>query len=400
MYDTLTKALMDLIVLEPFYAHVAISLNKHFCDKNYIPTACVTLNNINPELYICEEFWNDLSDDHRLGLIKHEMLHICFFHLFMHDEYEDKNLFNIAADICINQYIEKRYLPTGALLPETFPDIPMEMFKDTKYYYEILQQNAQQCQKLASLLAHLEVGNMAVCSHKWGTGKEGEGEGEGIPDHLKDVVKKQFEHYVKKAYEELDQKSRGTIPSNIEEIIKKLYEKPEPVVCWKQVLKQFASNSEKIRVKSSRRKYNIRFPDNPAIKIKRKKNMLVAIDTSGSVSSKELKDFFGQILLLKKAGTDVDICECDTQIHRIYSFDERDEIKVRGRGGTYFDPPIQLLNKEKKYNSLIYFTDGGAPPPTTKTFKKLLWIITSNGIDFKPKQGVLVKMRKEHTIGR
>ena len=44
----------------------------------------------------------DLNEDHRMGLIKHELLHIFFGHLIIRDKYPDKKLFTIAADLEIN----------------------------------------------------------------------------------------------------------------------------------------------------------------------------------------------------------------------------------------------------------------------------------------------------------
>ena len=102
---TLFEILSKLIVKEPFYGHLSIGINKFF--SNRVPTACVGLMGINTELHINSKFWNTLNENQKIGLVKHEMLHICYFHLFSNKDYADKSLFNIAADICINQYIEE-----------------------------------------------------------------------------------------------------------------------------------------------------------------------------------------------------------------------------------------------------------------------------------------------------
>jgi len=96
--DSLAKASKELMLKEPFYGLFLISLNKVWKDK--IPTAGVCKNNINYQLLINPEFWNSLPDKHKIGLLKHELLHIGFFHLdSLDDPSIDKNLANIAMDL-------------------------------------------------------------------------------------------------------------------------------------------------------------------------------------------------------------------------------------------------------------------------------------------------------------
>ena len=87
--------------------------------------------------------------------------------------------------------------------------------------------------------------------------------------------------------------------------------------------------------------------------------MLLAIDTSGSVSDSELKEFMGEIHHIYKCGVDITIIQCDTTIKSIEPYTGKHEINVRGRGGTEFDPVIEYFNANlRKYTSLVYFTDG------------------------------------------
>ena len=94
----------QLIISEPFYGVFLSTLYKFTNDD--VPTAGVTKQNINYQLVVNPEFWNSLgSDKKKMGLLKHELLHIAFHHLITRDEYLDHRLHNIAADIEINQYI-------------------------------------------------------------------------------------------------------------------------------------------------------------------------------------------------------------------------------------------------------------------------------------------------------
>ena len=101
--------------------------------------------------------------------------------------------------------------------------------------------------------------------------------------------------------------------------------------------------------------------------------LAVAIDTSGSVSQSELNVFAKEIQnIAEECGLDkVMVCYCDTMVHKnedgewwdIYELDHQDlDLKVRGGGGTRFDPPFNLFNKYTDDTSDVvafaYFTDG------------------------------------------
>ena len=107
--ESLAKTSKNLMLKEPFYGLLLMALNKTFTDK--VPTAGVALKGINYQLYINTDFWDRINADERYGILKHELLHIAFFHLVNYDKYENKKLLNIAMDMEINQYIASMYLP-------------------------------------------------------------------------------------------------------------------------------------------------------------------------------------------------------------------------------------------------------------------------------------------------
>ena len=136
--DLVSRTTKTLIFTEPFYGLFLIGLNKQYI-KN-IPTAGVSKRNIGVQLSINPDYYTDLNEDHRYGLIKHELLHIAFGHLLIRDLYSDKKLFNIAADLEINQYIDSHRLPEGGLLLSSFPELKLPTKAGTKVYYELLEE--------------------------------------------------------------------------------------------------------------------------------------------------------------------------------------------------------------------------------------------------------------------
>jgi len=70
--DELAKASKDLMLKEPFYGLFLIMLNKQWNNK-VVPTAGVSRQGVNYQLYLNEEFWESLSANQHMGLLKHEL---------------------------------------------------------------------------------------------------------------------------------------------------------------------------------------------------------------------------------------------------------------------------------------------------------------------------------------
>jgi predicted metal-dependent peptidase len=164
------------------------------------------------------------------------------------------------------------------------------------------------------------------------------------------------------------------VPSEIQDriVLDKLL---PPKFNWKNYIRRFTGVSTKIYTKKTRRKDNVKFPDNPALKIKMRQKMLLGIDTSGSVSNEELKEFMNEIYHLYKAGVDIHILQCDTVIRSSKAYDGKFELEIAGRGGTSFDPVLEFYAQHKEYTSLVYFTDGECST-SLKPTKPVLWVIS------------------------
>ena len=140
IHEDLSKIGKQLMLSEPFYGVFLSTLNKVV--RKDVPTAGVCMQGINYQLAVNEEFWNSLQGDKpKIGLLKHELLHICFNHLLDKDDYPDQELHNVAADIEINQYIAEEYYPSkDLLLPSSYPELNLPLKAGTKVYYGLLKQ--------------------------------------------------------------------------------------------------------------------------------------------------------------------------------------------------------------------------------------------------------------------
>ena len=367
--EKLSKAAKTLMLTEPFYGYFLIGLNKKI--NKHIPTAGVCKNGIGVQLAVNPDFYLNLNNKEQIGILKHELLHISFGHLTLRDLYSDPKLFNIAADLEINQYIDEDHLPEGALLLSTFPELELEKRKGTKYYYDKLQEAKEDgtCPSLENLLKQMD-GTTQYDHMTWDEFDE-------LSEADKRLIEKQVEHQLRET-NDTTIKRHGHIPGELADILERILNPEPPSFPWKQYLRRFVGNSSISYTKKLRRKYNKRYVENPGLKIKFKNHICVGVDTSGSVSNDELKEFMNELCHMHKTGHQITVVQCDTQINSIEVFNPKKDWDIKGRGGTDFQPVVDHYNEKGVYTALIYLTDGEAYTPENCP-KNALWVHSSSG---------------------
>jgi predicted metal-dependent peptidase len=173
----------------------------------------------------------------------------------------------------------------------------------------------------------------------------------------------------------------GSIPGYMVELIKKA---ADGKIDYRNVLRMFRSSilSQKRRLTRMRPSRRFGF-EQMGSRYDFVTRLLIAIDTSGSVGSEELGRYFRIITTFFKYGVqeiDVLMFDCTVQGKPI-KLDEakknKQELEVKGRGGTNFQAPIDYVKEYPNYDGLIIITDGYAVtpevPPHLST--KLLWVI-------------------------
>jgi predicted metal-dependent peptidase len=336
------------------------------------------LKNIDFHLKLSPEFWDSLSHPHRMGLLKHELLHIGFFHLTDFNHLVDKQIANIAMDLEINQYIDASWLPEGGMTLDKFPELNLEPKKGTRYYYDKLMEEKKAQQETIEELLKAMANGESSCQLP-------NGETVDLPQHDWDeleiddtkatLVRAQTGHILTELAEQVE-KSRGTVPGEFSEVIKRLQQVDPPKFDWKGYMRRFIGKSKKTYTKKTRRKFNKRLPDFPGLKIKMRNHVLAAVDTSASVNARELKEFLAELYHITKTGTEVTIIQCDTAISFIGKFDPKKDWEIHGRGGTDFQPVVDYFNENmNQFSCLFYFTDGEAPSPHDCR-GNVLWVLS------------------------
>jgi len=386
--QSLSKISKELMLREPYYGFFLIMLNKMW--RKDLPTAGVSKNGINYQLAINEEFWTSLSEKHQMGLLKHELLHIAFGHLVSFGSFRNKKLANVAMDMEINQYIDPDYLPDGGININDYEDLDLDIKAGCRYYYDKLQQLKDEKDKngtcgneeMDKLLDNIDNGDVPDHS-TWE-------EFDDLSEAEKKLIEKQIQKVLSDAKEQTIKK-RGNVPGEIEGVI--IIEAiVKPKFDWRSYVRRFSGTSTKVFTKKIRRKENRRYDENPGLKIKMKQHMLLAIDTSGSVSDTELTEFMNEIHHIYKAGVDITIVQCDTSINSIEEYKGKNELNVKGRGGTEFDPVLDYYNaNQKKYTSLVYFTDGECYT-SVKPKGRVLWVLSERSSMNESLPGHVIKL--------
>jgi predicted metal-dependent peptidase len=358
-------------------------------------------------------------------------LHIAFGHLTTFFKFSDRRLANVAMDCEINQYIESSWLPGGeysaeeyktikeaveteiaearerdapieelleigkklpgrGIFIEDYEDMNLELKAGCRYYYDKLKEFKDEKDKngtcgneaMDELLDNIDSGN--IPDH--GTWEEFE----NLTEAEQKLIEKQLQKILSDAKDQTIKK-RGTVPGEIEGIIV-IEEIVAAKFDWRGYIRRFTGVSTKVFTKKIRRKENRRFSDNPGLKIKMRQHMLLAIDTSGSVSDNELREFMGEMHHIFKCGVDITVVQCDTKIRSILPYKGKFEMSVSGRGGTEFNPVLEYFNENlKKYTSLVYFTDGECGT-SVKPKGNVLWVLSEQSSMNESLPGKVIKL--------
>ena len=113
-----------------------------------------------------------------------------------------------------------------------------------------------------------------------------------------------------------------------------------------------------------------------------------------------IAEIFNEIFeILAKRKHYITVIECDSRVQRVYKAKNAGDIKlkVRGRGGTLFEPVIKHINKDKYYRDalLIYFTDGYGESeiPRPRTYRNM-WVVLGDArnLSLKEPYGTVISM--------
>ena len=325
--------------------------------------------------------------------------------------------FNLAADAAVNDRLDEERnsfirRPDGAItstyLGEKF-DIPnIRHLENYLYYYNLIKDEETEKEDNGANSMLSNIGGHPFEDPKDDSGYTVSDQTKDIEDHIWDDGDDAFEmedlvkEFVNQVYSTMNEEARGLMPSGFIEQIE-LINKGK-TLSWKQILKKYVgtvvAGKRKTKTRLNRRQPE-RFDisgkvDEKVIKI------VVAIDTSGSMSNDEIANIFNEIFaILATRKHEITVIECDAVVQKVYKVKKRSDVqnKVEGRGGTSFIPVIEYINNNKYFRDalLIYFTDGcgddSIPKPLTY---RNIWVLTNGSyLSVKNPYGIVLKMEND-----
>lgn len=418
LQEVVTRLISNRHIEGYFLSRFELAIKKSI--GGFIETACMGYNNGRFFIHFSNKFWESLTPEERIAVLRHEVHHFLNYHLTRRGTREPL-LWNISCDAAINQFIEN--LPKGGV---TLPN-GWEPNQTAEYYYDKLIKEAKKYSKQGKCPNCKDSGKCSKCKGKGCKQCQGSGEcqsckgkqgGQGDCPNCGGSGCEQCAHgksfddlrpnkndletgeadvqartMVKDIVKELlnsghdRNKLRGLAGGVLESIIKDLSRKP--IVSWKVILTRFVSSFTTFD--STR---TLKRPDRRDLvpwsrRKERRPKLIVAIDTSGSVSDKMLLAFFGQVRILGMTLSEVRVIGCDANVTLDVEYRPGLEKRLRatGRGGTDFEPVVKLVNKKyRDYDGMVYLTDGYCPVPSTRCKIPIIWIVDGNhDFEGKPK---------------
>lgn len=358
-----------------FYTTILFSLKQKWTDK--IQTAATD----GKMLYINKEFFLGLTEKERIGLLVHELLHVALSHMTRRKD-RDKRLWNVAGDYVINlsMCITNRYtLPQGALLDKKFTD------QSTEAVYKIIYEEEKEEEKKQGQ-----------------TGANGlivpGGEDIQYPqDSIEaSVIEAAIASTVLKA--SIQAKAENSMPGELpKELEIHLNQMINPILPWNVILQNYLTGfaQDDYSWQKPNRRY---LPEYylPSTYSESLREVVIAVDSSGSVSTEEFSHFIKEISSIQETlkPDKLTIIDFDTEIKKVHnttlSTDIMKDIRFTGGGGTDILPIFKwtCINNPE---FLIIFTDGEFHIPDRSYYPSIpvIWIINNNPY-FKPPLGEVI----------
>ncbi len=187
-------------------------------------------------------------------------------------------------------------------------------------------------------------------------------------------------------------KLRGRLPGGMESEIRATESAKVP---WQALLAGFISalRPSDYRLYPFNRKHLWRGIYLPAIGIPGPEHLVVAIDTSASMSDNEIAAILGEIDALRCAWEcRLSVIQCDAALQRVQHYEHyeapeftraggRSGLRIKGRGGTDFRPVFAWLEDhsgpDTAPDALVYCTDGEGTFPERAPHIPVIWLLSS-----------------------
>ena len=411
---------------EPFFGHFFSGLAKLVTDTT--PGICTRPEGYIMQLLVNPTFWEEALPTPllRFGALKHELLHLVFKHPLRLPDFPNTEIYNVAADLVVNQYLLPEQLQEDSILLSHFEGLALEPEQDLTYYYDKLlglqkqqevkgkedeeKEEEEQGENQPNSDPNDSEDSSDTNEKQAGEGEPGSEAADGssgaqsldqfldpshpaqethgewekmkaMPQAERDILDQTLTDALLNSLERTERnQAEGELPAGFLEQIRSYRSRYQSTLDWRNVLKLFLASSTRTSIKNTLKRPSKRYGTTPGIKIRRKKKLMVALDTSGSIAQEDLLEFFNELYYVWKQGAEITVVECDVEIQKVWEYKGQSPASIQGRGGTGFDAPLKYANERIRPDAILYFTDGFGEIPKVTSRAPILWLITSMGL--------------------
>jgi predicted metal-dependent peptidase len=378
--EKLTTARIALLIRQPFFGNLATRLTLQDATD-----WCATAATDGRHFFYNENFIDSLNQKQTEFLFGHEILHCVYDHFTRRDD-RDPQIYNIAADYCVNGDLIRHNI--GEVITQVKP------FHDPKYYgwaseavYDDIfkKYDEEQLKQLGKLLdEHIdwEKGQGEGPNGKTKKDKSGKGK---QPSYSKEELKKIRDEMKEAMVSAAQAAGVGNVPKGVARLIKDL---TEPKMDWRELLNQQIQSVLKSNytfMRPSRKAWHTGAVL-PGMDFDQTIDIAIALDMSGSIGTKEAQDFLGEVKGICDQYDDykIKVWCFDTEIYNEQDFtpdsgEGIEDYELQGGGGTDFDANWRYMkDNDIEPKKLIVFTDGYSWNWGDENYCDTIWVIHSD----------------------
>ena len=388
-------------------------------------------------VYVDPNYFESLSENERIFIIAHEIMHIKFMHMFRLKDKDgkkrDPDLWNIATDAIINANLER----DGFTIKEGYVNMPEALNYSAEELYQKLLEEKEKKQKEQQNEQKQEQedeknsnkGKSDKDENQNSNEEKLQGDDHSLwEDAFKQQNSKEKEQKDKQSQkqEENDEQQidmnfdeRGEFEDNRKEKREKFKSRREKTqkdirsakeetiklgnigeskeaIDWKVLLRREVEKTETIwsqRRSIAENNFAYRLEEND---LEDEAETEVMIDVSGSVDENMVKGFLRQLKpLLKESKLQVGCF--DTKFYgfkNIQTLKDINNFSIPGGGGTDLDLPVRSFSKKREINKII-FTDGyGYMPKEDLKKENVIWLVYGKK-NFQPCCGKVINITEK-----
>lgn len=370
------KARTGLILDQPFFGVLALRLR--LVEDPKAPTMWTDGDNLG----FSPTFVGKLSDDELKGVVCHEVLHCVLSHHVRRGSRTPKR-WNVAADYVVNEVVQKDTpykLPAGVLINPAYKGVSAE------WIYERLPPERGGGKSQSGQDQDSDPGGCGeVRDVPAGEAGPGKGkQGNGAAPSAADKSASEAAWKVATAQAANQAKQAGKLPGSLSRLVGEII---SPKLPWRDLLRRFVDQSRKSSYSWAppNRRHVWRGLYLPSVSSNDLLPVAVGIDTSGSISPDQLREFAGELsAILGECRAPATVIYCDAKIHNVQRFEPDDlplKLEAKGGGGTDFRPVFGWLDESgETFSCLIFFTDLEGTFPKEPPAVPVLWVHSGGGL--------------------